>query len=217
MIDLAANDRTALELVERVSCAGQSGVAAPVLLERICSALTEAFEFSSVAAMRYDPEAEEVSEIAFAGVRTADRVERQPISRAPVLTKARATRKLVLVATGGLTSAFVLPLVSGERCLGFLSGSCPTWVYPLEIEKATLATIGVVAATLLDDALQREQAQELDVRKSEFIALAAHELRNPLSNIYGLSIVLTEQEDALTRPERLKLWRALRETVDADA
>jgi signal transduction histidine kinase len=35
--------------------------------------------------------------------------------------------------------------------------------------------------------LAREKLQEVDVLKSEYIALATHELRNPLSNIYGIS------------------------------
>jgi signal transduction histidine kinase len=78
-----------------------------------------------------------------------------------------------------------------------------------ENEAEALATIGVVVATLLDNALAQEEAQQLDVLKSEFIALAAHELRNPLSSTYGLCITLDERGDALAASDRL----ALRDTV----
>ena len=68
---------------------------------------------------------------------------------------------------------------------------------PTETDEEALATVGVVAATLLEDALAREELQELDVRKSEYLALATHELRNPLSSIYGISVTLNEREDEL--------------------
>jgi two-component system, OmpR family, sensor histidine kinase MtrB len=74
-----------------------------------------------------------------------------------------------------------------------------------------LAVVGVVAAALLESALAREEAQRLDVLKSEFIALAAHELRNPLSSIYGICVTLDERGDALAQPDRVALRDALRE------
>jgi len=74
-----------------------------------------------------------------------------------------------------------------------------------------LATVGVVLAALLEGALAREEAQRLDMLKSEFIALAAHELRNPLSSIYGIYVTLDERGDELAAPDRLALRDALRE------
>jgi two-component system, OmpR family, sensor histidine kinase MtrB len=59
--------------------------------------------------------------------------------------------------------------------------------------------------------LARQEAQQLDVLKSEFIALAAHELRNPLSSIYGLCVTLDERGEALAESDRLAVRDALRE------
>ena len=112
-------------------------------------------------------------------------------------------QNLVLLAAGGLTSAFALPLISGDRCLAFLWGRAMPGS-PAEADQEALVTVGVVAATLLEDALAREELQER-VLKSEFIALAAHELRSPVSSIYGISVTLNERDDELEQPERQAL------------
>ena len=71
--------------------------------------------------------------------------------------------------------------------------------------------MGVVATTLLENALVREEMQELDMLKSEFVALAAHELRNPLTSIYGHLGHVERAGDELARPDRLALRNALRD------
>jgi signal transduction histidine kinase len=211
MIGLAPDRRKTLEVVRRISVAGRGGVTASVFLEDVCGAVAEAFEFDSVAAVRYDAETEEVREIAFAGAAPADRADRQLIASVSLLVEARETQNLVLLSSGDATSAFALPLISGDRCLGFLCGTRGPTVSPIETDGDALATVGVIAATLLEDALVREEMQELDMLKSEFVALAAHELRNPLSSIYGISVTLNDREDELAESQRLTLRRALRE------
>jgi signal transduction histidine kinase len=197
-----------LDVLRRISLAGQDGVTASVLLERVCGAVAEAFDFDSVSAMRYDAEAEDVSEIAIAGVAPADRPDHEPIGNIALLLAARDIRKLVLLSDGELTSAFALPLISGERCLGFLSG---TRGAAHRTDGDALATVGILAATLLEDALHREEMQQRDVLKSEFVALAVHELRNPLSSIYGISVTLNERGDDLPEFQRVTLRKALQE------
>ena len=208
MIRLESRRRTTLDVVERVSLAGRGGVTASLLLERLCAALTEAFDFDSVAALRYDAEAEEVTEIAFSGAAPLHRADREPVASISLLVEARETQTLVLA--GDVGPAFALPLISGDRCLGFVSGIRSPMV-STETDWDALATVGVVAATLLEDALVREEMQDLDTLRSEFIALAAHELRNPLSSIYGISVTLSEREDELPESQRLTLRKALLE------
>ena len=197
MIGLAPDRRATLEAVRRISIAGRGRPTASVLLENVCTALAETFEFDSVAAVQCDGQAEEVGETLGLSVF--------------LLAEARETQSLALLTAGGVTYAFALPLISGDRCHALLCGTRSPRAAPLETDEEALATVGVVAATLLEDALAREELQERDVLKSEYIALAAHELRNPLSSIYGISVTLNEREDELPEPERRALRSALRE------
>jgi signal transduction histidine kinase len=212
MIAERADGPRMLRLVEQVSLACRGGVSPRVFLERVCSSVAEAFRYDCVTATRFHPGAEEVSEVAAYGGSPAEQEGRRAIAGAPLLARARETESLVLLSgadLAGLTSTFALPLISADRCLGFLSGNRRGLRTPQENEAEALATIGVVVATLLDNVLAQEEARRLDVSKSEFIALAAHELRNPLSSIYGLCITLDERGAALAASDRL----ALRDTV----
>jgi signal transduction histidine kinase len=214
MIALEADRRNTLELVQQVSLASRGGVSPQVFLERVCGAVAEVFAFDRVTALRFHPEAEEVSEVAVAGACPAEQECGRAIAGTPLLVRAWETQALVLVSggeDGDVRSAFALPLTNADRCLGFLSGNRRGSGSPDEGEAAALETVGVVAATLLDNALARHEAQQLDVLKSEFIALAAHELRNPLSSIYGLFVTLDERGEALAESDRLAVRDALRE------
>jgi signal transduction histidine kinase len=199
----------ALELVREVSLAGR-GVSPQVFLERVCVSVAQGFDYDCVTALRFDPGADEVREVAAYRCLPAEQEGHLSIAERALLIRARKSRRLV-EATDDATSIFALPLVGDGRCLGFLSGSRRGTASSKEHDTDGLATIGVVAGTLLDAALALEEAQRLDVLKSEFIALAAHELRNPVSSIYGLCVTLYERGDALAEADRLMLRDALRD------
>jgi signal transduction histidine kinase len=213
MTKLASAPATAARLIRRVSSRAEPGLTPTALLERICEAVVDALAFDRVSGARYDPRAAEVSEVAVAGLLSATRIESQPVASVPLLAEALDTQNLVLTSddrAGELTWAFAVPLILGEHCLGFLSGQRRRAVPPDEPELEALATVGILAAALLESALAREEAERVDVLKSEFIALAAHELRSPVSAIYGFCVTMDERGDELGEQDRLALSAALR-------
>jgi signal transduction histidine kinase len=217
MTELAAAPGTTTQLIRRVASRAEAGVSPAVLLERVCEAVVDGLAFDRIAGTRYHTSAGEVSEVAVAGIRSDKPAERRPLASVPLLAEALDAQNLVFASdgpAGDLTWAFALPLISGERCLGFLSGKRRQVIPPDEAEVEALATLGIVAAALLESALAREEAQRLDVLKSEFIALAAHELRSPLSAIFGFCITLEQRGDALAEGDRIALRTALREQAD---
>jgi signal transduction histidine kinase len=216
MTELATAPGTTIQLIQRVSSRAEAGVSPTDLLQRVCEAIVDALAVDRTAGVLYHTRTGDVSEVAVAGI-SSKRAERRPLASVPLLAEALEAKNLVLGPdwrAGELTWAFALPLISSERCLGFLSGKGRKVVPPDESEVEALATLGIVVAALLDGALAREEAQRLDVLKSEFIALAAHELRSPLSAIFGFCITLDERGDALAEGDRHALRTALREQAD---
>jgi signal transduction histidine kinase len=214
MIRVEGDRREALELIRKTSLTGQAQLSPRAFLERVCIDVAEAFDLDRVAAARYHAEFGEVSEIAFAGAHATGLAGRRPIANAPLLAQARERGDLVRVSRWDMGDAFLefaLPLISDGRCLGFLFGSRRGTVPVDEDKLDVLRTIGVIAATLFNGALVREDLQQRDLLKSEFIALAAHELRNSVSGIYGFCVTMDERGDSLGEPDRLAIRAALRE------
>jgi signal transduction histidine kinase len=203
-----------VDLVRRVSSAGRGDVSPGAFLERVCRSVAEALELDRVTAARYHDEAAEVSVVAVVGGPPPGRTKRRRIRDVPLLVRARETEGLVLASAGtgtGATSAFAVPLIGGRRCLAFLYGKRRGTIAPDGTDADALATVGVVAATLFEHVLARQELQTRDVLKSEFIALAVHELRNPLSSIYGIAVTLDNRGDTLPDAERQTLRATLRE------
>ena len=209
MIGVATDQRDGLDIVRRVSLAGRGGVTATAFLDDVCGEVASEFDFDSVKALRYYPESEEVLQVAVDGRASPDLAYPQPIGSVALLAEALDNGSLVVQLVGNVTSAFALPLISGRRCLGFLAGMRGTAGLRAELDEDMLATVGVIAATLLENALVRDDIQHHDVSKSEFIALAVHELRNPLSSIYGIAVTLSDREDRLTEAQSRTLRSAL--------
>ena len=197
MIGLAPNREKTLEAVRRISITGRGAPTASALLEDVCTAVAETFEFDSVVAVLCDGQSEEVRKTLGLSVF--------------LLAEAQSTQRLAVLSAGDVTYAFALPLISGNRCHALLCGTRDVRSSVRDTDKQGLATVGVVAATLLEDALARDELQELDVRGSEYIALATHELRSPLASIYGIAVTLDEREDELAEPQRRVLLNALLE------
>ncbi len=92
----------------------------------------------------------------------------------------------------------------------FLVWTSPFAPYFGEEERKLLRTIGALTGLALDRARlfaqerrAREALERADTLKSEFVALAAHELRAPVGAIYGISETIAERRASLA-PERLE-------------
>ena len=112
MIGLAPNRERTLEAVRRISIAGRGAPTASALLDNVCTAVAETFEFDSVAAVRCDGQAEEVRKTLGLSVF--------------LLAEAQETRRLAVLTAGDVTYAFALPLISGDQmsCLALRNTGC---------------------------------------------------------------------------------------------
>ena len=104
----------------------------------------------------------------------------------------------------GLKSALTVPLVARGRTLGALTLLMAESARRYGIEDLRFAEdVAQRAALAVDNARLYQQAQQADRRKDEFLAMLAHELRNPLAPIvntlYVLERTLTGDPSALQR------------------
>lgn len=88
-------------------------------------------------------------------------------------------------------------------------------------ELRALRTIGSLTELALDrsrlfsqERQAREVLEQADELKTNFIALAAHELRNPVTVVHGLADTLERLGPQLTEEQRVEMRRALREQTD---
>ncbi len=119
----------------------------------------------------------------------------------PVLQRASPAPALV-----GQQSLIALPLYSKERVLGaLLMDKAPDMEPFTEVEAELLSVLAGQAAIAIDNARLFEERDaafaelsQMDHMKSEFINIAAHELRTPLSLVLGYAGLLEESGDAET-------------------
>jgi signal transduction histidine kinase len=199
------------------------------LMARICASVAETFGFDRAAVSRYSPEADEIETVAAHGLEL-EAVQDLPrsVDHWPFLRRALETRDLVFiedvradptlpdeVTSFGVTSMLTLPFFSGDRCLGFLTADRGGEPFALEAPvRGALTVIGVLAASFLDKALGHEELVRVDRLKTNFIALASHELRTPAAVLYGISATLHKRGDELPPDQLDDLRLALYEQSD---
>jgi signal transduction histidine kinase len=110
--------------------------------------------------------------------------------------------------------------------LPFPSGSLVIWANPYapffgEEEFALLRSLGSMTMLALESsrlfAQEREARvalEEADEMKSQFVALASHELRTPAAVIHGIAATLQMRGEELEREQLLQLRRTLYEQTD---
>jgi signal transduction histidine kinase len=213
-----------LEMVERLALASQEAPTPVALLQQICAEIAGGFGFDRVVVTAYAPESQEVRVLAAHGVTDAALDRPVHIRARPLLARALEERELVfvsdvtdgdllpedMVAKYSISSVFTLPLFVQGRCLGFLGGDRGGSVFELDAEAArALRTIGVLVATLLRGAMVDEDRLRLDAAKSQFIALASHELRAPVAVMYGITATLVARGNELAQAQLMELREAL--------
>jgi signal transduction histidine kinase len=222
--------RPGLAAVRDLARSAQGVREAGELLDRICASVAATFGFGRTGVSRFHPETQQLELLAAHGL-SADEVRQLSSSLEdwPIYKRALETRDLVFIEDvraerglpPGVAEAYgargllVLPLLSGERCIGFLAADHGGKPFELDANSAELLrTIGALVASFLETALLQEELRRLDEVKTNFIALASHELRTPAAVIFGISATLDARGDELNDDQLHDLRRALFDQSD---
>jgi two-component system, OmpR family, sensor histidine kinase MtrB len=115
-----------------------------------------------------------------------------------------------LVGSFGLGSFVIVPLLSDGRCLGFMTCDERGGSFTLDrSEVDLLTTFGTLIAAFLEKAIEQGELRRLNELKSQFAAVASHELRTPVAAIYGAVRTLDERDNELTAEQRADLRHVL--------
>ena len=92
----------------------------------------------------------------------------------------------------------IVPLISDGRCLRFMTCDQRGAAFALdEVGTDLLTTFGTLIAAFLEKAIEHGELRRLNELKSQFAALASHELRTPVAAVFGAVRTLDEREDDL--------------------
>jgi signal transduction histidine kinase len=222
--------RPGLAAVRDLARSAQGVRQAGELLDRICASVAETFGFGRAGISRFRPETDKLELLAAHGI-SAEEVRQLSSSLDDwrIFKRALETRDLVFIEdvsaehglppgvaeAYGVRGVLVLPLLSLDRCIGFLTADHGGEPFELDSSAAELLrTIGALVASFLESALAQEELRRLDEMKTNFIALASHELRTPAAVIYGISSTLQLRGRELDDEQIADLRRALYEQSD---
>ncbi len=217
----------ALHVLARALAGGE--FRARAVLERACAAVAEAFSFERVGIVRYFPETSTLVRFAAHGL-TPSEIEALPpalpVARFGAFRRALGALQTIfvedpageeaipgeIVQDFGIGSFAIVPLASEGSCLGFMTCDRRGEHFSLDASEVDLlTTFGTLIATFLERAIEHGELRRLNELKSQFAALASHELRTPAAAIYGAVRTLDEREEQLTPEHRRELRLMLSE------
>jgi signal transduction histidine kinase len=199
------------------------------VLERACAAVADGFGFERVGIVRYLPETSTIVPFAAHGLSRAEvgaLPAAMPVARFGAFQRALSASQAIFVGDPGgeealpqeivlgfgIGSFVIVPLSSDGRCLGFMT--CDERGEPFTLEPSEvdlLTTFGTLIAAFLEKAIEHGELRRLNELKSQFAALASHELRTPAAAIYGAVRTLDERDAHLSPEHRTELRQMLSE------
>jgi signal transduction histidine kinase len=109
----------------------------------------------------------------------------------------------------GIRSLVGAPLISQDRVLGVIhAGSLRPRLFRTD-DVSLLELVASRVALAVERALAHEELVRLAELKSTFVGVASHELRTPVSVVYGISETIHHRWDELDEETRLSLHEAL--------
>jgi signal transduction histidine kinase len=114
-----------------------------------------------------------------------------------------------------IRSVVGIPFLADGKCLGFAFADRGGRAFDTPAaELEVLTTAGQIVAASLAPAVALDEARRASELKTQFVALASHELRAPVAAIHGVTTTLRHRGDDL-RPEQVEvLQRTLFEQSD---
>jgi signal transduction histidine kinase len=137
------------------------------------------------------------------------------VSPERLVAEARDPQHLELVRTLGFGAELVVPLVARERVLGTITLVSETqgrYGDPADLQFAE--ALARRCALAVDNARLYRQAQDAVRARDEFLSIAAHELRTPVTAIKGLA-QLMQRFRARARLDDARLERTLAQMVES--
>jgi signal transduction histidine kinase len=202
------------------------------LMDRICSEVRNVFGFERALMVRLDPERRTVHAFVRHGLEWPGD-EWLLLDKFPFLTRAFETGHAVfvrdareeravpaaLVERFQVHSIVAVPMTVEGECLGFIVGDRREGGGEFDLtedELAFLTALGSIAAVFIAKADQYaelqgalDELQQLDRAKSDFVSIASHELRTPISVIHGMASTLYERGPDLDLDQVLQLRETL--------